>query len=198
MKKKTNQNYKYHAFTLIEMVIVLVIMGILLVSTMYLSGEQIQKVKDKTVKESIIAEMQTRYSRNLWSSSFAWKMYDTMDATFTNWSEKIDFSYKKWKTENLNNTFTDNFEIKYITHDYDYNNTANPYKLDSITLKFTPYKISCSIWEEETSYNNVVIVTRVNNNRDYCFEINQKNCRLMEISKEKCTDLGKKAGLVNL
>jgi prepilin-type N-terminal cleavage/methylation domain-containing protein len=61
---KPNQN-KYSAFTLIEMVIVLVIMGILLLVTLNLSGEQIQKVKDKTVKESIIAEMQSRYSRNL-------------------------------------------------------------------------------------------------------------------------------------
>ncbi|MBR4634054.1 hypothetical protein IKO50_03755 [bacterium] len=45
--------------------IVLVIIGIMLMASVYLSGEQIQKVKDKTVKESILAEMQSRYSRNL-------------------------------------------------------------------------------------------------------------------------------------
>jgi hypothetical protein len=33
--------------------------------TVSLSGDQIQKVKNKAVKESIVAEMQTRYSRNL-------------------------------------------------------------------------------------------------------------------------------------
>jgi prepilin-type N-terminal cleavage/methylation domain-containing protein len=65
IKNRLSQKHKYHAFTLIEMVIVLVIVGIMLSITMYLSAEQIQKVKDKTVKESIIAEMQSRYSRNL-------------------------------------------------------------------------------------------------------------------------------------
>jgi hypothetical protein len=34
-------------------------------ATLYLSNEQIQKVKDKTVKEAFLAEMQSRYSRNL-------------------------------------------------------------------------------------------------------------------------------------
>jgi hypothetical protein len=37
----------------------------MLTATVFLSGEQIQKVKNKTVKESILAEMQSRYSRNL-------------------------------------------------------------------------------------------------------------------------------------
>jgi hypothetical protein len=40
-------------------------MGILLMFTVGLSGQQIQKVRNKSVKESILAEMQTRYSRNL-------------------------------------------------------------------------------------------------------------------------------------
>ena len=30
---------------------------------------------------------------------------------------------------------------------------------------------------------------RVNNNRDYCFEIKQKNCRLIEMSEESCNKL---------
>jgi type II secretory pathway pseudopilin PulG len=47
------------------MIIVLIIIGIMLLVTLYMSGEQIQKVKDKTVKEAIVAEMQSRYSRNL-------------------------------------------------------------------------------------------------------------------------------------
>jgi prepilin-type N-terminal cleavage/methylation domain-containing protein len=62
---KKLQHKSVSAFTLIEMVIVLVIIGILLMSTLYFTGEQIQKVRDKTVKESILAEWQSRFSRNL-------------------------------------------------------------------------------------------------------------------------------------
>jgi prepilin-type N-terminal cleavage/methylation domain-containing protein len=64
-KEKKNQNLIHYGFTLIEMIIVLIIIGIMLLVTLYMSGEQIQKVKDKTVKEAIVAEMQSRYSRNL-------------------------------------------------------------------------------------------------------------------------------------
>ena len=74
IQKIKNQNISRKAFTLIEMVIVLIIIWIMLTATVFLSGEQIQKVKNKTVKESILAEMQSRYSRNLWSSSFAGEM----------------------------------------------------------------------------------------------------------------------------
>jgi prepilin-type N-terminal cleavage/methylation domain-containing protein len=64
-KEMKNQNLFHYGFTLFEMIIVLIIIGIMLLVTLYMSGEQIQKVKDKTVKESIVAEMQSRYSRNL-------------------------------------------------------------------------------------------------------------------------------------
>jgi prepilin-type N-terminal cleavage/methylation domain-containing protein len=63
--ERKDQNLLHYGFTLIEMLIVLIVMGILLIATLHLSVDQIQKVKDKTVKESILAEMQSRYSRNL-------------------------------------------------------------------------------------------------------------------------------------
>jgi prepilin-type N-terminal cleavage/methylation domain-containing protein len=65
IKDRRNQKISHKAFTLVEMIIVLIIMGILLMFTLGISGQQIQKVRNKSVKESILAEMQTRYSRNL-------------------------------------------------------------------------------------------------------------------------------------
>ena len=156
--------------------------------TVSLSGDQIQKVKNKAVKESILAEMQTRYSRNLWSSSFAWKMYNTMDVVLTKWENHIDFTYNTIdsKDENIENTFTNHFEIKYIATNH---KTWTPKDSeDNITLKYSPYQISCLIWDNE-GIENLTIITRVNNNKDYCFDIKQKNCRLTEISEETCNEL---------
>ena len=192
IQKIKNQNKKPYAFTLIEMLIVLIVMGIMLMVTLYLSGDQIQKVKDKTVKESILAEMQSRYSRNLWSSSFAGTIYDHMDVTFSWWSNEISFSYYTGNISEessepfFTNQFIDKYTIRYITPNYDFN--GNPQnQIPSITLQYKPYKISCSLeWEADDSYNNIVMVARVNDSRDYCFEINQKNCRLIEVSEEKC------------
>ncbi len=188
IQKIKNQNISHKAFTLIEMVIVLVIIWIMLMATVFLSGEQIQKVKNKTVKESILAEMQSRYSRNLWSSSFAGEMYDSMDVTFSSWSNEIKFMYNTGDNGSwIENIFSDRFEIKYIIKNYNYINVPNNNLTESISLKYLPYKISCTIWEEENT--NVVFVARVNDNKDYCFEINQKNCRLIEVSNSKCETL---------
>jgi prepilin-type N-terminal cleavage/methylation domain-containing protein len=187
IQKIRNQNISHKAFTLIEMVIVLVIIWILLMMTLHLSWEQIQKVKDKTVKESILAEMQSRYSRNLWSSSFAWMIYDTMDVTFSSWSNEIGFKYNPRNGgDSRENTFSNSFEIKYLTTNYDYD--GKPIESpENITLKYSPYQISCKIWDEKNK--NVVILARVNDSRNYCFEISQKNCRLAEISGSKCENL---------
>ncbi len=190
IQKIKNQNISRKAFTLIEMVIVLIIIWIMLTATVFLSGEQIQKVKNKTVKESILAEMQSRYSRNLWSSSFAGEMYDSMDVTFSGWSNEIKFKYNTGDNGDwIENTFKDRFEIKYILKNYHYTGVNLQDKLTgSISLKYLPYKIPCTIWEEGGN-SNVVFVARVNDNKDYCFEINQKNCRLIEVSNSKCETL---------
>ena len=189
--KIKNQNIPHNAFTLIEMLIVLIVMWIMLMVTLLLSWNQIQKVRDKTVKETILAEMQSRYSRNLWSSSFAWIMYDHLDVEFSNESNEITFSYYTWMDEQepfLINKLIDSFEIKYMTRDYKFD-WGELYSVNNIKLRYNPYKISCKIWDETEEYNNLVIVTRVNNSTDYCFEIKQKNCRLIEISEPKCNHL---------
>ena len=46
IRKIKNQNISHKAFTLIEMVIVLIIIWIMLMATIFLSWEQIQKVKN--------------------------------------------------------------------------------------------------------------------------------------------------------
>ena len=184
-----NQNISHNAFTLIEMLIVLIIMGIMLMVTLLLSWDQIQKVRDKTVKESILAEMQSRYSRNLWSSSFAWIMYNHLDIELLSWSNEIVFSYYTWDSEEpfLINNLMDNFEIKYMVENYNFE--WNPWTwISGLKLKYTPYKISCKIWDTD-DVENLILMTRVNNSRDYCFEIRQKNCRLIEVSEEKCNNL---------
>ena len=196
-----NQRKSVSAFTLVEMVIVLVIMGIMLMVTMYMSNSQIQKVKDKTVKESILAEMQSRYSRNLWSSSFAGTIYDHMDVTFSWWSNEITFLYYTWNYSEKNpaffmNQFIDKYTIRYITSNYDYNETSSLTGIDAITLQYKPYKISCSLkWNDDDLYDNIVIVARVNDSTDYCFEIKKDNCRMTELSEKNCDSLEIKAHL---
>lgn len=156
-------------------------------ATLYLSNDQIQKVKDKTVKEAFMAEMQSRYSRNLWSSSIQWDMYSTMDVSFTTWENKIDFWYNLINNGRKSGSFFDKFTIEYISTNYE-SPTQGGDSQNNIKLTYSPYQISCKIWEDN-GYNNAVISIRVNDHKDYCFEINQKNCRLMEMSESSCESL---------
>ena len=184
IQKLKSQNISFKAFTLIELVIVLVIIWIMLMATVYLSGEQIQKVRDKTVKESILAEMQSRYSRNLWSSSYAGEIYNTMEISMEKDENNINFRYLTGKDSEIQtDSFVDKFEIKRITTDFDVPNNNDKI---SIKLNYSPYNISCKIWTWNESYENVYFVIRVNDSRDYCFNIAQKNCRFFEMSKPKC------------
>jgi hypothetical protein len=35
----------------------------------------------------------------------------------------------------------------------------------------------------------VILIIRVNDSRNYCFEIQNKNCRLVEMSQSKCDNI---------
>lgn len=165
--------------------------------TMYLSGDQIQRVKDKTVKESILAEWQSRYSRNLWSSSYAGKLYEYMDITLNAWSGEINFDYEPRNSEDetgVNNVFKDTFIIESIVTDPN-NITSDASNVESITFRYVPYQIPCERWTIQETDNTIdtwdmhdelLLIARVNDSRNYCFLINKNNCRLMEVSREKC------------
>ena len=175
---------KIHGFTLIEMLIVLIIIWILTIFSLWISNDQVQKVRNKTVKESILAEWLSRYSRNLWSSSFSWTIYKHMDIELSSWSNEIKVWYYLWNnTELFSGTFTNRFLIKNIS----WNNE----NLEKATLEYTPYRIACKIkkWEiEDNELNKITLTINVNDqeNADYCFEINKNNCRLIEVPSSRC------------
>ena len=187
--KKTKK--KMYGFTLIELVIVLIIIWLLTVFSLWISNDQIQKVKNKTVKESILSEWQSRYSRNLWSSSIKWTIYKHMDITLTNWSNMFDIKYFTWNNEDslfLNDFYTNKFTIKNIfSWEYDkalvsQNTLANP------TLVYNPYRIACKIKDWDNELDKITLTLNINNkeNADYCFELNSENCRLVEVHNSKC------------
>ena len=182
------------AFTLIEMIIVLIIIGILLMVTIGLSWNQIQKVKNKTVKESILSEWQSRYSRNLWSSSFAWTIYDHMNITITWEKNSIDIEYIPRESESwepIQNTFTDRFIIKKIIPNYKPEEYSQEIA-DSVMLQYTPYQLPCKWWDDEsTDTGNLVLIMNVNDNQDYCFQVRRKNCRLVEMSESACNNINR-------
>ena len=180
-----------HGFTLVELLIVLVIVWMLTVFSLWISNDQIQKVKNKTVKESILSEWQSRYSRNLWSSSISWTIYKHMDITLSSWSNEIEISYFTWDNDEnpfIENSFTNKFIIKNI-FSWEYNTALSTQDtLNDTTLEYYPYRIACKIKNWENELDKITLTININNreNADYCFELNSKNCRLIEVHSSKC------------
>ncbi len=174
-------NFKAKAFTLVEMTVVLLIMGILLMMTMSFSGAQIQKLENKSVKESIVTERQSRYSRNLWSSSYYGIIYSNMFINLSKWQNQISFSYiSRGEWDWLTGDFSNNFVIKSIISNPE--DVTNLKPRDEIEIKYSPYKMYCERWDTENDSDKLVIVMEINNSENYCFEINKKNCRLVEVT----------------
>jgi len=175
-----HNKFKTNAFTLVEMMIVLLVMWIILMMTMAFSGTQIQKLENKSVKESILAEWQSRYSRNLWSSSYEGNIYDSMTIGLESGSNQISFFYDlRWKEDNFTWSFSNQFVIKNILmhpngKSSEFHNTWN------INIKYTPYRMYCNWWDDDS--NELAIIMTINETEDYCFEINKNNCRLIEVN----------------
>ena len=114
-----------------------------------------------------------------------------MEVSLEKGSNQVNFVYipRDDDNEQKETQFTDKFELRYITTNY-FDEVANPEWLTGISLQYKPYQIYCHIWwDDENSADNLVLVMRIDNNRDYCFEIQRQNCRLVEISEPICNSL---------
>jgi prepilin-type N-terminal cleavage/methylation domain-containing protein len=176
----------HKAFTLMEMIIVLVIMGIITLMIIGLTGTQLQKLQRKTVKDSLLTEYQNRYSKNLTSSVFAGKRYGQMIITFTQGSNEMKFAYLTENTPIFTDTFLGDFQVASIITNP--NTLGNAQLTDTIDLKLQPYEIPCIIGE---GLDEVVLIITMKQQKKYAFSISNKSCRMREVKcdiSRGCTD----------
>ena len=107
------------AFTLVEMIIVLIIMGIILLMTMGFMGNQLQRLQESRVKDSLLSNYQSHFSKNLTSSKYAGEFYETLQITFATDTEKILYEYFENDAVYWTEEFTDSFKV--------YSILANPF-----------------------------------------------------------------------
>lgn len=174
------------AFTLMEMMIVLIIMGIITMMTMGITGDQLHKLQQKTVKESLLAEYQTHYTKNLTSSRYAGQVYTGMTITFSSGANQISFNYYNGvPTPYHTETFSDSFEIQKIYTNPD-GQQDNLYPVSTLNLHFTPYQGNCKILNNDGQeiQKNIAFVLKIKEMKDYCFSISPQMCRMVEVPCE--------------
>ena len=175
------------AFTLIEIVIVMVIIGIITWMVMLLSGAQLQKLQYETLKQHILSEYQSRYSKNLTSSFHTNQRYDTMQMVLKAGESWIRFEYftgeqTPYWTERIQGDFV----IEHIFTDPD--NYAAPSPVTQLTWIFKPYEIACALKSVDNGndIHKIILLTRLKEKKYYCFSIHANMCRMTVLSDEVC------------
>ncbi len=150
------------AFTLIEMVLVLVIIGILMGVTMKFGSNRITDLKAQSLKDKFVDTYSEVQSQNLASSYHQQYRYTTLTLTF---GSGIVATYDGSGAVQL---FSD-------TQDMQIKNIVWP-----STLFLTPYHMGCT--SKEWTWMSFAL--EVNGNKTYCFQIVTDTCKLIEIACE--------------
>ena len=166
--KKTNK-----AFTLIEMVLVVVIIGIMLTITLNLSRSQIIRMQFKLEKEDFVSSFQkiqttflsASYSKNWVATTWTYQIVKGDD--------HISIDYWNWGfSQNLGKSKIEN--IRFWTED-----------ISSWSFIFQGYNLGCGFVKNNesdiiTGWVAKVLIAR-NQIYSMCLQINLNNCRIREI-----------------
>lgn len=177
MLKKLKNIFKFKkAFTLIEIMMVIVIIWILMAATMRFGGDRIGFLNDKNVKEQFVSTYDTLYSNNMMTSYHLWDPYTNLDIDFVLWRAGFDYLYRWYGSANIfsDTTKVDGGEYKIV------NLTVDWKDVDSINVSLEPYILGCKINWSDISIVKIDLL--VNQSKNYCFKINSDSCRISSIS----------------
>ncbi len=175
---------KLKAFTLLEMVIVMILLGIMTMMTLQLSTDQIEKVQHKSVKEEILHTYQKYYTKNLVSSFYQGVHYKTLNIHFSSWDNQISFSFSGDNDDEVGSgVLFGKFQITHLTED-----GTNTY--DAATVSLTPFHLACAWifdWVDKI-WTWLWIRFLIQEQKEYCFEISSQTCRMREVECSENSD----------
>lgn len=170
-------------FTLIEMMIVIVIVSILLAMTLWISGNRVQTLKNKSVQEQFTYTYNSLFSRNLLTNYYNWQLYDEMRIHLSGWENRFSYSYRN----NWEEIFSGHDDIqggKYVVDNIYFSGDMD-HKKPSADIIFQPYVLWCELHEGGRTWDILKIKLILNDNENYCVKINSDLCKL---EKENCPD----------
>ena len=151
------------AFTLIEMTIVLLVIGILMAATMRFWSNRIVDLKAQSLKEQFVGRYNDLYSQNMTSSFRNGQKYQQL---------AIGFGSGVWYQIDSGVFVSDAklYGLVFRSFMIDDNETT------SVNLSFAPYVLGCSFAWSLFSFQVFV----PENGKQYCFEIPSETCKLIE------------------
>ncbi len=161
-------------FTLIEIVIVLVVIGILMAATMRFGSGRIVDLKAQSLKEDFVGYYNEIYNQNMTSSYRDQKHYQGLTMSFNSgMSFQID-----------DNPVLVAPHISVLTFRGLILDTQTV--SSSVQIQLVPYILWCILSSQGITGNIFSFQLYVpQNDKQYCFEIKSETCKLVEI---RCTE----------
>lgn len=148
----------YHAFTLIEMIIVIVIAAILMLVVMGFGGRFVRDIEARQLREQWISEVAAVRGRLLLSRYSNGHSISGLVLRFDN---------DNTMTQEI--TYTDNTTLTNITHTY----TGMILSWSSLSL--VPYQLSCAA---NDITHEIITLTFDNSDKTYCYKLHDATCTL--------------------
>lgn len=164
-------------FTLMEMLIVLVIIGILMAATMKFWSNRIVDLKAQSIKEAFVGYYNDIYSQNMTSSFRDGQKYQKLSLVMGGSATWV--YYLLDTSSQIHNQLSD-FQIKNLH--FQTWSTSFP----TAKLLFVPYHFWCEILNGPETGNILHFTLFVpDNGKQYCFEIASETCKLIE---QRCSN----------
>lgn len=158
------------AFTLIEMVIVLLIIGILMAATMRFWSNRIVDLKAQSIKEQFVGYYNDLYGQNMTSSFRDGRKYDALTLVLT-----TGMYYSLDSIPMMDARTLPNLEIKNLR----FLPAWTSFSVANLLL--VPYHLWCLISNTSTTWNTLYFDLIIpENGKQYCFEISSRTCKLIE------------------
>lgn len=169
---------KLKAFTLIELIIVIVIISVLMAATMRFGWDRIRLLNNKNIQEQFLSSFSSLQAENNMTNYHLGKNYQELKINFLLWEKFFSYSYHN-QDSILDSKTTSiewwNYKISKIILDWNVLKEAN------ILMK--PYTLWCTITNNDgsSSWKNLKLWILVNDNKEYCFSIESNNCKIKTI-----------------
>lgn len=164
-------------FTLIEITIVIIIIGILMTITMQFWSKRIDDLGNQAGKEQFINAYDILYSQTTTSNYHEWTRYDMLHISLSTWNNPLSYAYDGGMYTYMN--ITTPVAISWLQMDGD--------NVNEVSLDIQPYTLWCGIIgtldNEPSTWSTVTFDLIVKEQKTYCFSITNDTCKLIE---QKC------------
>lgn len=160
-------------FTLLEMLIVIVIMGILFAMTLWFGASRVKDLDRQSVSDQFVDGFNSIVWQSRSSSYLDGQKYTSLLIYFASWSNLIDVSLSGVQNIPITPVFKSNIlTIKQLFVDQK--------EIPILTLALMPYSIWCQILSDSMVSSGATIVTDISGQAS-CYRLDTSLCTLKKI-----------------